>query len=221
MDDRDRHAAVTVAASLTGTYPVAVGAPVPPRGQERARRIVLRRLVGELHAIGVLDITAESRGGVLDRRDVELLRSVRFDLPKGTRVCLDHRRGEAEPLLWPADIIAGAVRATREGRTIYREMLADRLTLVATVYAGAHASGHADRDIGSRTRTGGAGGLLSVHRPVHELSSTGASAARSGARSANDSPVRRACGRQRRDHGSEGWGFESLRAHHRSSSDQH
>jgi hypothetical protein len=131
MDERDRHAAVTVAASLTGTYLVAVGAPVPPRGQERARRIVLRRLVGELHAIGVLDITAESRGGVLDRRDVELLRSVRFDLPKGTRVRLDHRRGGTEPLLWLADIIAGAVRATQEGRSTYREVLADRLTLIA------------------------------------------------------------------------------------------
>jgi hypothetical protein len=41
MDERDRHAAVTVAASLTGTYLVAVGVPVPPRGQELARRIVL------------------------------------------------------------------------------------------------------------------------------------------------------------------------------------
>jgi hypothetical protein len=130
MDERDRHAAVTVAASLTGTYLVAVGAPVPPRGQERARRIVLRRLVGELHAIGVLDITAESRGGVLDRRDVELLRRVRFDLPKGTRVHLDHQRGETEPLLWLADIIAGAVREGRQGRTRYRDVLADRRMVV-------------------------------------------------------------------------------------------
>lgn len=67
----------------------------------------------------------------VDRRDVELLRSVRFDLPKGTRVRLDHQRGETEPLLWLADIIAGAVRATQEGRTTYREVLADRLTLVS------------------------------------------------------------------------------------------
>ncbi|MGH3615372.1 MAG: hypothetical protein ACRDRK_22800 [Pseudonocardia sp.] len=130
MDDRDRHAAVTTAASLTGTHLVAIGAPVPPRGQERARRIVLRRLVGELHAIGVLDITAESRGNVLDRRDVELLRSVRFDLPKGTRVHLGHQRGETEPLLWLADIIASAVRASRQGRTSYRDVLADRLTVI-------------------------------------------------------------------------------------------
>lgn len=109
MDDRDRHVAVTAAASQTGLYLVTIGAPVLPRGQERARRIVLRRLVGELHATGVLDITTESRGTVLDRRDVELLRSVRFELPKGTRVRLDHQRGENEPLLWLADIIAGAV----------------------------------------------------------------------------------------------------------------
>jgi hypothetical protein len=45
-------------------------APVPQRGQERARRIVLRRLVTELHAIDVVKMTAESRGTVLDRRDV-------------------------------------------------------------------------------------------------------------------------------------------------------
>jgi hypothetical protein len=130
MDERDRHAAVTVAASLTGTYLVAVGVPVPLRGQERARRIVLRRLVGELHEIGVLDITAESRGSVLDRRDVDLLRSVRFDLPKGTRIHLDHQRGETEPLLWLADTVAGAVRASREGRTGHRDVLADRLTVI-------------------------------------------------------------------------------------------
>jgi hypothetical protein len=46
-------------------------------------------------------------------------------------VRLDHRRGETEPPLWLADIIVGAVRATQEGRTTYREVLADRLTLVA------------------------------------------------------------------------------------------
>ena len=119
MDDRDRHTAATAAASLTGTNLVVIGAPVPPRGQERARRIVLRRLVGELHALGVLEITAEPRGSVLDRRDVELLRSVRLDLPKGTRVHLDHQRGETEPLLWLADIVAGAVPASRQGRTRY------------------------------------------------------------------------------------------------------
>jgi hypothetical protein len=129
MDERDRHAAAATAASLTGAYLVAIGAPVPTRGQERARRIVLRRLVVELHRLGVAEMTAESRGSVLDRRDVELVRSVRYDLPKGTKVRLEHVRGETEPLLWVADIVAGAVRATRQGRTSYHDVLADRLTL--------------------------------------------------------------------------------------------
>lgn len=121
--------AATTAASLTGAYLVAIGAPVPRRGQERARRIVQRRLVGELNALGVVEITAESRRNVLDRRDVELVRSVRFDLPKGTRVHLQDVRGDTEPLLWVADIVAGTVRATRQRRTSYRDLLTDRLTL--------------------------------------------------------------------------------------------
>lgn len=128
MDERDRHAAASTAVSL-GAYLVAIGAPVPPRSQERARRIVLRRLVTELHGLGIAEITAESRGSVLDRRDVELVRSVRYDLPKGTKIRLEHVRGETEPLLWVADIVAGAVRAARQGATSYRDVLADRLTL--------------------------------------------------------------------------------------------
>lgn len=135
MDDRDRHAAVAAAASLTGTYLVAVGAPVPLRGQERARRIVLRRLVGELHDLGVAEIIAESRGGVLDRRR-RAGATCQVRPAKGTRVQVEHRRGETEPLLWLADIIAGAVRTSRQGRTSYRDMLADRLRLIEVTVDG-------------------------------------------------------------------------------------
>jgi hypothetical protein len=47
--------------------------------------------------------------------------SVRFDLSKGTRIHLEHLRGETEPLLWAPCVRCG------KGRTRYRDALADRL----------------------------------------------------------------------------------------------
>ena len=65
----------------------------------------------------------EARQDKLDRDDVQLVTDTRYDLPKGTQLRVDHQRGAAEPLFWAADIVAGAVRADREGVGVYREIL--------------------------------------------------------------------------------------------------
>src|SRR4051794_20228497 len=51
---------------LAGIHLVTLGSPVHHRRQERARRASLRRLVFELHALGVTRVLIEARQTVLD-----------------------------------------------------------------------------------------------------------------------------------------------------------
>ncbi len=123
MDDRQQKTAAQKVAELPGVHLVTIGTPVPPRKQERARRASLRQLVYELHGLGVTQLMMEARQDTLDRADVQLVTATRFDLPKGTQMRVDHQRGAAEPLFWVADIVAGAIRADREGTAVYRKIL--------------------------------------------------------------------------------------------------
>lgn len=123
MGPKDRQQAVEVVSSLAGLHLVTVGAPVPQRRQERARALSLRRLVFELHGAGVTRVMVEARPDNLNRRDVETVRAARHDLPRGTELHIEHKRGSAEPLFWIADIVAGAVRAERTGTAEYRSTL--------------------------------------------------------------------------------------------------
>lgn len=123
MDARQQTTAAQSVARLPGVHLVTIGTPVPRKKQERARRASLRRLVYELHGVGVTQLMMEARQDKLDRDDVQLVTDTRYDLPKGTQLRVDHQRGAAEPLFWAADIVAGAVRADREGVGVYREIL--------------------------------------------------------------------------------------------------
>lgn len=123
MDHRQQRTAAQTVSDLAGIHLITIGTPVPQKKQERARRTALRRLAYELHSIGVTQIMIEARQAKLDRADVELVITTRTDLPKGTHLRVDHQRGAAEPLFWVADIVAGAVRADREGVPVYREIL--------------------------------------------------------------------------------------------------
>ncbi|MFF1399349.1 hypothetical protein ACFVZD_36820 [Streptomyces sp. NPDC058287] len=114
-------------AALDGLHVVAVGAPVPPRRQERARAHCLRLLVCELHAFGVEHLVMESRDKVLNSRDVATVRQARYGLPKDAVFRLDHLAGADEPLLWVADIVAGAVRAEKLGDAQYRGILGEKV----------------------------------------------------------------------------------------------
>jgi hypothetical protein len=127
---RYRSAVAERIAGLDAFHVVAVGAPVTPRKQERARAICLRRLAFELNGLGVTQLFMESRQQVLDRRDVQTVQQARFDLPKGTLLHVEHRRGALEPRLWVADAVAGIVRAHCQGDPAYRELLGDRLHLI-------------------------------------------------------------------------------------------
>lgn len=127
MGERDQVRAARAVAAQGGLHLVAIGAPVPRTRQERARARCLSTLMVELHGYGVTDLVIEARTKELDRRDVANVTGARYQLPKGSRFYVDHFAGKAEPLLWAADIVAGAVRAHREGNSAYRDELADHL----------------------------------------------------------------------------------------------
>jgi len=46
-------------------------------------------------------------------------------LPKGSAFWVEHLPGGSEPLLWVADIVAGACRAEQLGCSIYRKILGE------------------------------------------------------------------------------------------------
>jgi hypothetical protein len=123
MDETQQRAAAKRLADVEGLYVVTVGSPVPPKRQERARAMCLRRLVTELHGAEVTHLVVESRTVALNKRDISTVTGARFALPKGTRFRIEHVAGAAEPLLWSADIVAGAVRARLEGRPTARTLL--------------------------------------------------------------------------------------------------
>lgn len=131
MDPVEQESAVKTLADLDGFHLVAVGSPVPRRRQERARACCLRRLVLELAAFDVEMLVLESRTATLDVRDVETVKGARFDLPRGTSFRVAHERGRDEPLLWAADIVAGAIRAKKDGRPGYRRLIEDLVYEVA------------------------------------------------------------------------------------------
>lgn len=124
MDTRQQASAAETVAALDGFHIVTVGTPVPRTRQERARALCLGRLVTELHSYSVTDLVIEARTAQLDARDIATVRGARFSLPKGARFHVVHVPGKQEPLLWSADIVAGAVRAHHQGDGTYRRKLA-------------------------------------------------------------------------------------------------
>ncbi len=76
----------------------------------------------ELHGYGVERLLMEGRTTALNARDVRAVQGARYELPKGSRFTIEHVPGPAEPL-WAADVVAGAVRAHREGDPDCRALL--------------------------------------------------------------------------------------------------
>jgi hypothetical protein len=83
---------------------------------ERQRRKCLEHFLGALG--GIDHLTLESRGSGLDRRDRDLIDALRASRRLGG-LRVDHAPGPADPMLWMADAVCGAVVASRTGDASY------------------------------------------------------------------------------------------------------
>jgi hypothetical protein len=95
----------------------------PNERDERCRRKCLETLLINLERIGVETVVFESRERRQndgDREASDYLR--RSKVLRGT-LRLEHRAGRTEPLLWLADVLAGAVRVARGGSDEYAALL--------------------------------------------------------------------------------------------------
>jgi len=133
-DESDRRQRVII--RTIGAMPVeaVLAVHVDPRRRPEARRHrALRSLLPELAALGVSRLDVESRGPKADLRDRALLdqmrRSRMFDTAQPP-MRMDHPVGRAQPGLWLADSICGAVVAARCGDGRHTEALGTRLRII-------------------------------------------------------------------------------------------
>jgi hypothetical protein len=110
-----RRKIVAVVAQLEVIHVVVVGAPMDPPRQERARRKCMERLLYLLDAADVERVVVESRTALLNERDLTLVESLRGQRVLSDRLRVDTERPSGEPLLWVADVVAGAMRAAAAG----------------------------------------------------------------------------------------------------------
>jgi hypothetical protein len=122
-----RRAGVELVADLPSLHIVTIGAPVDPHRQERARRQCLEALLFHLQDAGVSRVWLETRNSAADRRDIEAVRAARARKIVQYGLLVDHARPSEEPLLWLADLVAGAVSAAAGGEPVYKSVIASML----------------------------------------------------------------------------------------------
>ncbi|MGL5823728.1 MAG: hypothetical protein ACRCYU_02645 [Nocardioides sp.] len=127
-EPKDQARAVRLVAGLPVTGVVVVVMSMVARKQERARRIGLERMLWELEGMGVQMAVMERRTRQLDAADVRTVDQARSQ-HQLRRIQLDHGDPDTEPLLWAADAVAGATRASIDGNPTHRTVLAENLTV--------------------------------------------------------------------------------------------
>lgn len=124
---RVRLASAVAAIGLPAT--VVIGTPVRPEKQERARRHCLGQLVWILGGCGVTTVCLESRGALRDVNDRLALAGFRGSGVLDPSLYVNHAVADAEPLLWAADIVAGAASEAERGESRYLAALAEAVLL--------------------------------------------------------------------------------------------
>ncbi len=118
-ESRDRRRQITAAiAELDTLHTVVVGAPVDTTKPEKARAACLVRLAAELAGLGVQHMLFEGRTALQNRRDVAIIAELRSRRTIPERFAVDFAGKGDDPMLWIADIIAGAVGASLTGTDV-------------------------------------------------------------------------------------------------------
>jgi hypothetical protein len=86
---------------------------------ERRRRRCLERILFELDQRQTTIAVFESRGPADDRRDRELMTTLRTKGAVSAALRMEHVPGPAEPMLWIPDSICGSVVSARCGQDLY------------------------------------------------------------------------------------------------------
>jgi hypothetical protein len=123
----DRRKAAAFILGMRLNHVVVVGTGIDPRRQERARRKCLHELLIRLEHLGVENACLESRDHVGDGRDIAAVRAFRA-AHLISDIHVEHEHAVNEPLLWVADLVAGAVGASEAGETEYKLIIVDGLT---------------------------------------------------------------------------------------------
>ncbi|UZN03461.1 hypothetical protein [Cellulomonas sp. S1-8] len=129
-DSDHRHdAVVAVISSLPIEGVVVVRRGGPSEKDERQRRKCFETFAPELVAAGCTHLVLESRGAMADRRDREMLDALRSRRHISSTLRLDHAPGPADPMLWIADAVCGALVAQRVGEGRWWRILESRMTV--------------------------------------------------------------------------------------------
>lgn len=122
-----RHALVTAVSELPLAGLVVIHTEVGA-SDRRHRRKCLEYLLPNLAEMPCSHITLESRSH-LDASDLDILQKFRSQQVITSSLRVNHAIGRAEPALWVADIVCGAVVQSRVGNPEYLEMLAGAIDL--------------------------------------------------------------------------------------------
>jgi hypothetical protein len=125
---RRRGQLISTVCELRHTGAVVIATGMTPRRQERARRKCIDRLLTELTSRGIARVVFERRQPELDARDHAMLAALRRRQSIPAYFQAAWHAAQAEPLLWLADIAAGAASLAATGDDTYWSNLAAAFT---------------------------------------------------------------------------------------------
>lgn len=102
---------------------------VEPKRQERARALILERLLWDLRDRGIKELVLESRDEALNARDRRTIVQVKKAHGASPDLAYRFARPEEEHLLWLPDIAAGAMASQLAGETDAYQAALGRIVL--------------------------------------------------------------------------------------------
>lgn len=125
----DRRKIVETIAALEPMNVVVTHLSEAQRKEERFRRKCLELLYFELVGTEVFDLTLECRTRAQDKNDRAHIVALQGSHGLDRRMRIAHVRGEAEPMLWIADAVLGAINDVHRGEPGYLRVLEHTIVL--------------------------------------------------------------------------------------------